>query len=460
MFYGSYSLCQLLVPFGSRAAYEAAFGWKDFQDIREFHPAGTVFTAVSPQGIRMQFRVVDDEAMTVETYAYQDGEEYVTAIDQATEGDLIIPAEIESNSLAYRVVGIGSNSFRECMGITSASLPAGIQYIGDGAFRLATSLKAVNIPEGVEELGAHTFNGCPLTTVILPSTLKRITGTYVFRYGNIKNENAACSFIANMKRPCSLDENSIVGMEYYDLYVPKLRKEFYLAEPLWDQFRSIHEIGEVDDDVKDKITAKGVTLKAGENATLTVSLATEGGGYNGYQFNLYLPEGISVATDENGNYLVREKTGRKKVVLPVDDGSVLFYTTADKGHAALTTGPLMEIEVTADSALAAGRYTVRLERVVCATRENAVVSLPSSTATITVTTTDGAKTATCTVTVAEPTYTVTVKVGTEDATNWQGKAGTGEYQALPLTGLEAGTAVTVKYSGTKKVKSVKAKKKQ
>ena len=57
-------------------------------------------------------------------------------------------------------------------------------------------------------------------------------------------------------------------------------------------------------------------------------------------------------------------------------------------------------------------------------------------------------------------YSVSLKEGTDDATSWQGKAGTGDYQELPLTGLEAGTAVSVKYSGTKKVKSVKAKKKQ
>jgi len=56
-------------------------------------------------------------------------------------------------------------------------------------------------------------------------------------------------------------------------------------------------------------------------------------------------------------------------------------------------------------------------------------------------------------------YTVTLKEGTDDATSWQGKAGEGEYQALPLEGVAAGTAVTVKYNGTKKVKSVKAKKK-
>ena len=57
-------------------------------------------------------------------------------------------------------------------------------------------------------------------------------------------------------------------------------------------------------------------------------------------------------------------------------------------------------------------------------------------------------------------YSVSLKSVPEDASSWQGKAGEGEYQELPLTGLEAGTAVSVKYSGTKKVKSVKAKKKQ
>ena len=56
------------------------------------------------------------------------------------------------------------------------------------------------------------------------------------------------------------------------------------------------------------------------------------------------------------------------------------------------------------------------------------------------------------------TYAITVKGGTEDATSWQGKAGEGEYQALPLEGVAAGTAVSVKYDGRKKVKSVKAKK--
>lgn len=124
-FEGAYSNVTLYVPVGCKSAYRSADVWKDFWSIEEYYPTGSIFKAMTPQGIEMQFRVVSEEDNTVETYAYQDGEEYVTAIDQAIEGDLIIPAEIEYNGWTYRVVGIGSNSFRECMGITSASLPAG-----------------------------------------------------------------------------------------------------------------------------------------------------------------------------------------------------------------------------------------------------------------------------------------------------------------------------------------------
>ena len=81
--------------------------------------------------------------------------------------------------------------------------------------------------------------------------------------------------------------------------------------------------------------------------------------------------------------------------------------------------------------------------------DGVVTAVAAGTATITVTTTDGAKTATCTVTVAEPTYNIALKEGTEDAANW----------TITPTSAKAGETVTIKYKGTKKVKSVKAVKK-
>ena len=89
--------------------------------------------------------------------------------------------------------------------------------------------------------------------------------------------------------------------------------------------------------------------------------------------------------------------------------------------------------------------------------DGVVTAVAAGEATITVTTTDGAKTATCAVTVAAPaasTYTVTLKEGTDDATSW-----TIVPDEATTTGVAAGTEVKATYGGTKKVKSVKAKKK-
>ena len=97
------------------------------------------------------------------------------------------------------------------------------------------------------------------------------------------------------------------------------------------------------------------------------------------------------------------------------------------------------------------------DEAVATVTDGVVTAVAAGTATITVTTTDGAKTATCAVTVAAPaasTYTVTLKEGTEDATSW-----TIAPAEATTTGVAAGTEVKATYGGTKKVKSVKAVKK-
>ena len=243
--------------------------------------------------------------------------------------------------------------------------------------------------DGVDTLVAsfhlrYTIEPVPLT--IKANDAERYLGEenpeFTLAYEGFVNEETDSVLT---KKPIAYTEatkDSPVGT--YTIIVSGAEADNYTIEYVDGTLTIKERTGEVDEDVTDVVTAGSVTLKAGENTTLTVSLTTSDTDYNGYQFNLYLPEGISMATDEDGNYLVTEKTGREKVALGVSDGSVLFYTTADKSHDALASGPLMEIELTADSVLDAGDYTLRIERVVCATRDNKSVSLPSSTVTVTV----------------------------------------------------------------------------
>ena len=86
-----------------------------------------------------------------------------------------------------------------------------------------------------------------------------------------------------------------------------------------------------------------------------------------------------------------------------------------------------------------------------------ITGVNPGTTTITVTSVDGPS-KTIGVTVL-PTYSVTLAEGTEDADKWTVKVGEGEAQAFPVKGLDGGETVIATYSGTKKVKSVKAVKK-
>ena len=58
---------------------------------------------------------------------------------------------------------------------------------------------------------------------------------------------------------------------------------------------------------------------------------------------------------------------------------------------------------------------------------------------------------------APATYAVDLKANTDDASNWTGKAGSATtFSALPLENVAVGDAVTLKYSGDRRVKTVTA----
>ncbi len=62
--------------------------------------------------------------------------------------------------------------------------------------------------------------------------------------------------------------------------------------------------------------------------------------------------------------------------------------------------------------------------------------------------------ATVSVTVQAHTYTVTLDDGDVDAAHWQAQAGNADFRDFPLEGVTANQTVTVKYTGSRKVKSI------
>ena len=76
---------------------------------------------------------------------------------------------LTSISIPDSVTHINHNAFSNCIGLTSITLPDGIIEIRDSAFSGCSALTSITIPEGVTSISPSTFSDCPgLTSVDLP----------------------------------------------------------------------------------------------------------------------------------------------------------------------------------------------------------------------------------------------------------------------------------------------------
>ena len=102
--------------------------------------------------------------------------------DNKPTGDLVIPAEVENDSVKYTVTSIGTFSFPNCDNLTLVTIPNTVTTIGESAFRSCSGLKSVTIPNSVTSIGDAAFKGCKsLKSVTIGDSVKSI-GVYAFGY--------------------------------------------------------------------------------------------------------------------------------------------------------------------------------------------------------------------------------------------------------------------------------------
>ena len=115
------------------------------------------------------------------------------------EGELLIPAEILYDGVAYSVISLGDYAFLNCQSFTSVTVPNSVTSIGEGVFAGCHSLESINIPNSVTEIGAIAFSECfALTSVIIPNSVTRIGG-YAF---------SGCSSLTSVDIPNSITKIS------------------------------------------------------------------------------------------------------------------------------------------------------------------------------------------------------------------------------------------------------------
>ena len=153
---------ELCVPEKSIETYKATSPWSSFVNI--------IAHSFEVDGI--YYNITDSEKLTVEvTYR---GYSYNSYSNEYT-GSVVIPETVTYENKTYSVTSIGNSAFRDCISLTSVTIPDGVTSIGDYVFYWCTSLTSITIPNSVTSIGGNAFRGCSrLTSITIPDGVTSI----------------------------------------------------------------------------------------------------------------------------------------------------------------------------------------------------------------------------------------------------------------------------------------------
>ncbi len=187
------------------------------------------------------------------------GEAEVTHSDSYSNlsGDLTIPSSITVGNSQYTVTSIGEEAFRDCVNLTSVSLPATLKTIKDGAFECTNEqghISSLTMLQGnLESIGERAFSNNRIKHLTLPPGLKTV-GDYAF-LANVLYDVSIPSSIESIGRaallgPCTstilcnlttpIDISSYpfksMDSEYINIFVPSESVEAYKDAYIWGNY--------------------------------------------------------------------------------------------------------------------------------------------------------------------------------------------------------------------------------
>ena len=253
---------------------------------------------------------------------------------------------------------------------TKLVLKKGTLGIAGGAFRNAWDrLVSIVIPESVVCIGERAFGECRgLTSITIPQNVESIGMMAFYNCTNLD------SVITKIKEPYEIDGTifSVFDEETISdlftsstLYVPKGTKDKYAKTYCWNKFREVVEI-EIAEESNDTLSASDLQTLAGTKVVLPIELKNEDE-VKLCQYDLHLPEGVTVATKSNGKLDVKltERAETHSVSSTrLSNGDYRFVIASlDNDSFTGNEGTLMEITLDVPETMEAGEYTVKVMNV-------------------------------------------------------------------------------------------------
>lgn len=178
------------------------------------------------------------------------------------------------------VTSIGNYAFCNCVGLSSAILPASVSSIGNSAFQYCEELPSITIPEGIASIGTSAFSACTKLTAV---QFNAVNCTSMGSYTNPSFPNTLTSLVIgdNVTR---IPDYAFLNAAFTSVTIPD--KVTYIGE---SSFRWSGYFGNTS-------TIRSVTFGAG-----VVTIGPYAFGDNDKIASLTIPEGV-VTIDRGAFY--------------------------------------------------------------------------------------------------------------------------------------------------------------
>ena len=268
------------------------------------------------------------------------------------------PSGLETVEFFEGTTRIDNLTFAGCENLKNLpyGLPSTLESIGHNAFTECKSLESVTIPQNVNWIQEEAFKDCSkLTSVIsrIPDPTNMTFEKDVFT---------------------GISKNAV-------LYVPKGTISAYTKKGWAKYFAKVVE------EPANTLYPKELSTRAGKQPTLAIAMDNDSK-ITAMQFDLVLPEGITVATDEDGMIITlgsRAATSHTVAKRIQNDGSVRIVCSSNSSAVfSGNTGSVVFVKLNVDSKVADGDYDVTVRNIELSS-DNGVAFHPEwASATITV----------------------------------------------------------------------------
>ena len=323
--------------------------------------------------------------------------------------EITIPATVTNEGRTYSVDVISAGAFLGNTELTSVKMESqdknGVKYIEPNSFAGCTNLSRVNFSGILKAIYAPgysgqkgAFEGCTaLEKIILPASMdymgevdataphnickwafKNCTGlkTVVINAKSPYIEDEAfinCSslqyFVSYSTQPWNLESNTFQGIPSSAmLIVPDGTKSRYQGLSGWNAFNNVNEHSNVDLNAiiggdnqpqgggTAKLSIEDFTIKAGETKTMLIDMQNPDDQVTLVQFDLRLPDGLSIATGDDAIDIAGRTTWKKHTLTSNTINGVTRILLYSATNAVIdgSSGAIISIKLTAGSSFKGG----------------------------------------------------------------------------------------------------------